>query len=132
MKQYRWILSGSLLALAMFAAADAHAARAYVSEAEDGCGAAVESCHGRATVVHQVGALSLAGVSPDKTGGQTCSLGTGHCQLHKNSACPLAPVGSVVGGVAEIASGPFILSGAVINDAYLLLTMPYRKAEPLN
>ena len=114
----RWMLSGVVMALAVLAASDAHALRGYTAETgKDTLDAGIQN--------HRVGDFVLEGVAADKSGANS----------YRPAATvwpPVAGVGSVLGGVGEVVAGPVVLAGAVVNDAYQLLTMPYRKSERLN
>ena len=122
-----WVLGISVLLMTVFAAADAYALKGFdAGEANGICPPSKQSCCAAKNPSQQVGAFSLAGVSADKAPARECSMGHGLCPVHgvfcSKQQLPEAP----------LITGPFILAGAVLNDAYLLLTMPYRKSEPLN
>lgn len=125
----QWTLGGLMLVAALLAASDAHASRSYVPSEQPLCsGTALYGC-GKAVVSgNQVGTFELDGVVGDKAPVQTCAMGAGSCGTHSLNC----PVVQTVSGIGEIAAGPVRLAGAVVNDAYLLLTMPYRPSEPLN
>lgn len=134
----RWTLGFVITALAIFGASDAHALAPYVHEGPDAaCQSKTKSCGGStagkaaasdAGSVHRVGSFGLAGIAQDKAPEHVCSTRPGGCA----SSGKVCPMGSVNKRLAEIVSGPFILAGAVLDDAYLVLTMPYRPSEPIN
>ena len=122
-----WVLGVSVLAMTVFAAADAYALKGFdAGEANGICPPSKQSCCAAKNPSQQVGAFSLAGVSADKAQTRGCSMRQGHCPIHTGK-CPVTQLLD-----APLVAGPFILTGAVLNDAYLLLTMPYRKSEPLS
>ncbi len=121
--KHAWIL-GSFLGAAVLTlgASDAHALRAYTPQNADACAAHASCC--APVSVSKIGIFELDGVFPDKSGQGTCSVGSKHCgsKTGSMSDCPVA-------GAANLVVTPV---AAVLNDAHLLITMPTRKAEPLN
>lgn len=107
----------SLLAIVLMGAGEAHALTAYVADAPHAC-ASGYSC-GKSASSNQIGCFGLAGIAPDQKASRGCSIGA---PCRHQGECPVTGLlGLVVNPVA-----------AVLNDAHLLLTMPYRKSERLN
>ncbi len=138
MDKRMWAL-GSLVALVIFSAAEAFALTPYVPEGKSSC--AHVACDKTASGNH-IGAFGLTGVTDDKAAVTECTPGGFACSAHAKPGfmagatnvvvCPIKATGSVIAGAGEIAAGPVILAGAILNDAYLLLTMPYRPTEHRN
>lgn len=129
MANTRWTLSLMILALAAFGATDASALTAYVHEGPDtNCAVKTSCCTAvNAEGVNQIGAFGLNGIAGDRSD-KVCRIKYGRCMTHK-AQCPLTTVNA---RLAKIAEGPFILTGALLDDAYLTLTMPFRPAEPIS
>jgi hypothetical protein len=115
----------SLLSITVLGAGEAHALRAYTPAADHAC-TSCRSCSNPAQVA-RVGAFDLAGISGDHRSGSSCALGSSQCK--HGAGCPFFSEANPIIGAAGLVVKPVI---AVLNDAHLLITMPYRKAEPLN
>jgi hypothetical protein len=127
------------MALVILSAADAFALTAYVPEGSDACGRS--ACH-KSVAGNQIGAFALTGIAANKSAVHACGMSGGTCSMHRNGcpigglgevvACPIKATGSVIAGVGEIIGDQFILAGALINEPYVLLTMPYRPTQTLS
>lgn len=112
----------SLLSILAFTAGEASALTAYPSNytaaGADVC-ASGKICGQRADT-SKVGCFDLAGVAPDKQPTRDCSIGSACAK--PSGTCPVVDIAGIV--VKPVA--------AVLNDAVLLLKMPYQKSEPLS
>lgn len=133
----RWTLGVSVLAMAIFAASDARALTAYVSEGPAASGA-LKCCAGSSAAGHQVGCFSLTDVEHDQSA--VCDRKGGVMDFFMSPVktvadvawAPISAAGAIAGGLAEIVADQAILAKALVNEPYVLLTMPYRKSEPMN
>lgn len=117
-----WII-GSILGLAVagLAASDAHALRPYTPQTSQCRDTHKDCCV--ATSSTQVGAFDLTDVSADKDAARTCPLDAKGCShAHAKNACCDVTLGDIIVKPWQ----------ALFNDAHLLVTIPFRKAEPLN
>ncbi|MBP9733989.1 MAG: hypothetical protein KBD07_06430 [Candidatus Omnitrophica bacterium] len=112
----------SLLSILALAAGEASALTAYPSNytaaGPDVC-ASGKIC-GQPADTSKVGCFNLAGVAADKQPTRDCSIGSACAK--SSAACPVLDVAGLV--VKPVA--------AVLNDAVILLGMPYQKSERLS